>query len=111
MNQEIKEKWIAALQSGEYQQGHDYLTSEGKYCCLGVLCDVYRKEMHIGEWGSRGFTIACEYNSAWLPRIVAEWAELECTDQEMLAAHNDPTDTSTTTFSFPKIAELIENFL
>lgn len=44
MNQEIKEKWTAALRSGEYEQGKGRLcTIESgvvTWCCLGVLCDV-----------------------------------------------------------------------
>lgn len=50
MNKEIKAKWIAALTSGEYTQGKDYLNRNGKFCCLGVLCDLYRKETGMGEW-------------------------------------------------------------
>lgn len=38
MTQEVKDKWVAALRSGEYVQGRDTLrTYDGKYCCLGVL--------------------------------------------------------------------------
>lgn len=41
MNKQLKEKWIAALRSGEYEQGRNYLrTGTGKYCCLGVLCNL-----------------------------------------------------------------------
>lgn len=43
---EIKEKWINALVSGAYKKGKYYLhnQSEGSYCCLGVLCEVYKQE-------------------------------------------------------------------
>ncbi len=39
---EFKEKWIAALRSGEYKQGSEvlYSNSRGTYCCLGVACIV-----------------------------------------------------------------------
>lgn len=43
---EFAEKWIAALESGDYQQGKNFLMSysmnggEPKYCCLGVACHV-----------------------------------------------------------------------
>jgi hypothetical protein len=41
MNKEIKEKWIAALRSGNYKQGIRRLrTINDEYCCLGVLCDI-----------------------------------------------------------------------
>jgi len=34
--EENRKKWIAALRSGEYDQGRAYLCKDGKYCCLGV---------------------------------------------------------------------------
>ena len=33
----LKEKWVDALQSGDYQQGKLCLHELGRYCCLGVL--------------------------------------------------------------------------
>jgi hypothetical protein len=44
MKPEIKERWVAALRSGEYEQGVGYLNiaddGVNRYCCLGVLCDI-----------------------------------------------------------------------
>lgn len=40
MNKEIKNKWLDALLSREYEQGQGYLLNDGCYCCLGVLCDI-----------------------------------------------------------------------
>jgi len=41
---EIIDKWVTALKSGQYQQGHYKLKYEKDgqfyYCCLGVLCEV-----------------------------------------------------------------------
>ena len=56
---EFKEKWIAALRSGEYNQGKEALTRIIKfsefdsYCCLGVACivakqDIDKKELNSG---------------------------------------------------------------
>jgi hypothetical protein len=46
MNKEIKEKWINALRSGKYEQGKSQLRSlSNKFCCLGVLCDLYKDEL------------------------------------------------------------------
>ena len=39
MPQWMKE-WVAALRSGEYEQGIQYLCKNNKYCCLGVLCEL-----------------------------------------------------------------------
>lgn len=43
----FKTKWLKALRSGEYKQGHYFLVStptyeekEKKYCCLGVACNM-----------------------------------------------------------------------
>jgi hypothetical protein len=44
MNKEIADKWIEALRSGEYEQGIASLQSGGRFCCLGVLCDLAIKE-------------------------------------------------------------------
>jgi hypothetical protein len=40
MKPEVKAQWIAALRNGEYQQGQMSLSKDGKFCCLGVLCDL-----------------------------------------------------------------------
>lgn len=41
MNKEIKDRWIAALRSGDYKQGKDQLRNfDNRFCCLGVLCDL-----------------------------------------------------------------------
>jgi hypothetical protein len=41
MNPEVKARWVAALRSGEYKQGKGALRLNNKFCCLGVLCDLY----------------------------------------------------------------------
>ena len=63
MNKRVKQLWLEALRSGEYDQtvgrlqrtdadGHP----EG-FCCLGVLCDLYRKETGRGEWDEDGYFV------------------------------------------------------
>lgn len=52
MNQEIKQRWIEALRSGEYKQGKKCLHAiDGSFCCLGVLCDIHAKE-NSREWNT-----------------------------------------------------------
>lgn len=36
----LKRRWLVALRSGRYKQGRQWLRADGKYCCLGVLCNV-----------------------------------------------------------------------
>lgn len=48
MKKEIAEKWVKALRSDEYDQGTFFMVSDEnnpKFCCLGVLADIYRKEV------------------------------------------------------------------
>lgn len=45
MEQALKDRWVTALRSGDYEQTNGYLRredGEGKigYCCLGVLKDI-----------------------------------------------------------------------
>lgn len=35
-----QQKLVDALIGGWYQQGHNALKKDGKYCCLGVACDL-----------------------------------------------------------------------
>lgn len=49
MKIDIAKQWIDALKSGTYQQGQGKLHAtnikgECMYCCLGVLCDLYRQQ-------------------------------------------------------------------
>lgn len=41
---------IAALRSGQYSQMIGRLRRNDEFCCLGVACDVMRREIGKGEW-------------------------------------------------------------
>lgn len=37
----LQEKWLSALESGNYKQGQGKLRNKnGEFCCLGVACEV-----------------------------------------------------------------------
>ena len=40
MKREVRDNWVKALRSGEYEQGEMNLKDRGKYCCLGVLGEI-----------------------------------------------------------------------
>jgi hypothetical protein len=45
MNDALKNQWVEALTNGSYLQARGMLRSlDNKYCCLGVLCDLYQKQ-------------------------------------------------------------------
>jgi hypothetical protein len=113
MNKEIKEKWIAALRSGEYTQAKEVLKNESGFCCLGVLCDLYSKEKNI-PWKPGGIGLSIEDCYFSLPAKVIEWAGFKNKKPipivtlpdgrfEGLSELND-----TFNFSFNQIADLIE---
>jgi len=78
--QENVEKWVEALESGEFEQTQVSLKDEDGYCCLGVACDIYRRETGDGEWvwdedfNSYAFvTEEDRPNAAVLPESVRKW--------------------------------------
>ena len=78
MNSEIKEKWLNALRSEEYQQTQGNLKTDDGYCCLGVLCDIYSQEMNV-PW-ERDYSRSYYYmqgEGEVLPYRVQQWAGLE----------------------------------
>ncbi len=85
MKKELAEEWAAALKSGEYQQGTGGLRPElDKYCCLGVLCDLYIKNNPgKAQWlelpcsNSKCFSVTTMEQASDTPtRTVLEWAGL-----------------------------------
>lgn len=40
LNPEFKQDWLAALRSGEYEQGKAFLSNNGRFCCLGVAKEI-----------------------------------------------------------------------
>ena len=116
MNKKVKQKWIAALESGDYKQGKNFLKNKNKFCCLGVLCDLYAKETGKGKWNNRNrFTDEKDDigDSQTLTLGVMEWAGLDEAnpsfklddDITSLANENDKGR------SFKHIAVLIEENL
>ena len=45
--EEARQRWIEALESGKYPQTKDHLHDDMGYCCLGVACDLFAKELGI----------------------------------------------------------------
>ena len=44
MDGDLRKRWVEALRSGKYEQGQKHLRCNGRYCCLGVLLDVYEPD-------------------------------------------------------------------
>ncbi|SRR6266496_2435950 len=130
MKQDVKELWVNALRSGEYEQARRKLSVDGKYCCLGVLCDLASKNGVPLDVEERNYldpnapTVeeanktlkAFDGESTVLPSSVIGWARLsdeeynpqvlkeyyDGSEELCLAALND------TGFTFDQIADIIE---
>ena len=78
MKPEIKQRWVEALRSGNYEQAHGclYKPHDEAYCCLGVLTDLAIAEGAVPHNWARYAGMGS------LPSDVRDWAGLE---------HNDPT--------------------
>lgn len=111
MNADIKAKWVAALRSGEYEQGRRELKDEAKrFCCLGVLCDLH-SQTSGDQWTDGGLYLN---EGGLLPERVRAWAGLDSRyggtvsisrQKKALSTHNDLG------CSFSQIAKAIEEQL
>lgn len=100
MNAKVKEKWLAALRSGNYKQGQKVLKQGApgevaRYCCLGVLCDlavdagVVTSDLNVAGSGVTDrdgrfinnvwafFGLPEDINESTLPLAVRDWAGLD----------------------------------
>ena len=111
----IRDKWIDALRSGQYKQGHRVLRSAGdNYCCLGVLCEVERLTCklvrnyfydfagHVSDINYLGYSNIDA--SGKLPTAVSYIDGSTETQSSALADLNDEG------FTFDEIAEIISIF-
>ena len=122
MKQEIKEQWVAALRSGEYEQGQRALAKDGKFCCLGVLCELAWKAggVTVKDSSESSGYVYYDGDSSTLPSTVQEWAGLNDANPAVtvgyerisLAELNDggerPEDWLGDPYSFAQIADLID---
>lgn len=107
MNKQVKQKWIDALRSGEYQQDKFTLKSPKGFCCLGVLTDLYLKEKNQ-DWvytTKKGYSFG-EFEST-LSNVVINWCDFPNLNKEgILIEMNDDFGKT-----FQEIADYIEENL
>lgn len=98
-------KWVEALRSGEFEQMTGQLRGGAGMCCLGVACEVYRREVGRGTWlNGRVF----QGSSLSLPPDVARWLGIRHTEGRIdggvcLTGMNDAGST------FAELATFIES--
>lgn len=104
--EELRVEWITALRSGKYKQGKGQLkTTDGFYCCLGVLCEI------VGIMDESGYAkISGEIASGFLPDTLAAHVGVNSAHQLRLATINDGKDLEVEQQckGFDDIADLLE---
>lgn len=110
--------WVKALREGKYKQATDALRQGSRYCCLGVACDLYRKETGNGRWDRDAFVLHGNAELAVLPPSVAAHLGVTVNPRlKLVAAVRDPYNRKRTGdaatlnddgASFDEIADMIE---
>jgi hypothetical protein len=114
MNAERAALWVSALRSGEFKQGRKLLRSyDGeKWCCLAVLCEVYRRETGNGEWIDKpgmapAFSLDGYPFRSYAPPVVAEWMGLNDEEEGKQNSQAYWVRKNENYWSFERIADLI----
>lgn len=133
MNPQVKEMWVNALRSGEYNQATGKLKTPQGFCCLGVLTDLYVKEKNQ-EWILQSNNpevidpedyYTFQQTDDFLPTSVSNWAGLNTNCPEVMVENDDYceeygddeyvtkelSDLNDNGASFIEIADLIESQL
>lgn len=85
MKPEIKERWVARLESGKDAQTTGYLANDRGLCCLGVLCEIAAEDgiviKRVVDEADGQVEYVSKVNpddseSGELPDAVVEWAGL-----------------------------------
>lgn len=130
MKQNIMKKWVKALRSGKFKQGTGTLKQynrkgQVKYCCLGVLCELYNQDMKKKKKKTLPETIednkSCftDWNkntmfgnkSFDLPKEVMKWSGIETSDGQLWYVLGDLSSLSSLNDAgkkFKTIANIIE---
>jgi len=110
MQEDLKQKWLEALRSGEFKQGRAVLhnTDDNSFCCLGVLCTVDDnvKAVRVNDMHSTVFKFPQDSDgehTGVLPRTYTDEIGLSPNLASSLMSLNDSA-----AYNFEKLAEIIE---
>ena len=110
MDAQLKAKWIEALRSGDFKQGHaalfDDVGEQKIFCCLGVLCETQGTQWgDIGDQGQLGSIQVRDIGRSFLSKEALDHFGLTEDQQVTLATMNDDGS------DFSEIADYIESNL
>lgn len=109
MKADIAEKWVNALESGEYKQTRGKLQDQYGYCCLGVLCDLAIQENVIPEpiLDDNYYVYGENKIIYYLPVKVLKWAGMKDTSGTYGEEYNVLSYKNDNGSSFKEIAKII----
>jgi hypothetical protein len=108
MKKAIADKWVKALRSGDYKQSTGRLrSSDDKFCCLGVLCNIHAQTYpkHAAAQEDSSLYDGC---SAYPPESVLNWAGLK-NNEGNFGEINSLAEMNDQGASFREISDIIEN--
>lgn len=99
--------WTDALRSKKYPKAEGLLRDIGgeeeKFCALGVLCELYRREHPLSHWDNYQFVSDTDESDTRPPDEVLEWAGVPKGEVNVVMEMNDNEQRS-----FEYIAEYLE---
>ena len=110
----VLKKWVAALRSGQYKQGTYALRKkDDTYCCLGVLCDIVKKDLNLDwvEGKSYPKIYSIEGMEGMLPKKIVEYVDLATCDPSLFYGgllSNITHLNDNFKLTFPQLADCIE---
>ena len=121
MKPELKARWIAALRSGKFKQGRNFLARNNEFCCLGVACEVFKDDIQLKVTETKDLDLRNHYkmyegSKYALPTRLMEYLELSGSGAEFpspikVGIHKVASPiglNDTLGFTFAQIADIIE---
>lgn len=87
---------VEALESGDYEQGQGHLNLGGKFCCLGVACEVaIANGLQVEKttelyYGTNHMIVSYDGSSGFLPLSVANWYGFEGSESHIFGGRYNP---------------------
>lgn len=111
---ENAQRWVEALRSGDFDQATGSLRDVDSFCCLGVACELYRREAKKGRWkedpeiGTRYFhDESGDFADDVLPVLVQRWLGLRCNDGAYSGGEHSLAELNDNGHPFDYIADVI----
>jgi hypothetical protein len=89
IDKKFKKKWLAALRSRKFKQGHRALHNGKGYCCLGVACVVAGAQERDNFGSEKVFYYGGDMAAALLPNALRKEIGLTNEEEEILYILND----------------------